>query len=260
MASRTTALLIDAGLSARETTRRLAEIDVDVSSVGGICISHEHNDHIQGIRVLHNKHAIPVYANTGTIEGLRRDPKLAGLPWQVFSTGYSFQVGNLTVEPFSVPHDAYDPVGFVISCDHVCVGIVTDIGMVTNVVRERLRNCHAVVLEANHDENMLKDAPRPWYLKQRISGRQGHLSNRHAAEFLAEIASPLLEKVFLAHLSNQCNTGELALSETHAGLARTGRSGVSVSLTFPDHISELWEYDGIDPQLETTTVSERAKS
>lgn len=240
VASDSTAVLVDAGLSAREIERRLEQIGVRAAGIQGICVSHEHSDHTAGLRVLQSRHGMPIYANSATREAVCRDEKMQGLSWRVFETGQPFAVGDLSIEPFTVPHDAYDPVGFVVACGEARVGIVTDMGVPTSLVRERLRTCQAVVIEANHDEQMLKDAQRPWHLKQRISGRQGHLSNQVAAKMLCEIASPRLAQVFLAHLSEECNRQDLAYKTTSDTLIASGHAHVKVSLTFPDRISEVW--------------------
>ena len=168
IASDTTALLIDAGLSAREIARRLEATGLPLDRVAAICVSHEHSDHTAGIRVLHQRHGVALYANNGTLQGLGGDEELRGLPWKIFTTGAGFAVGDLAVEPFSVPHDAYEPVGFVVACGDVRVGVVTDIGIPTTLVRERLRACRAIVLEANHDERMLMEARRPWSNRSKV--------------------------------------------------------------------------------------------
>lgn len=240
IASESTALLVDAGLSARETTRRLEKIGASLESVRGVCISHEHSDHIAGLKTLHGRHNIPLFANEGTIQFLQRDKELAGVAWKKFHTGSAFEIGDLTIEPFSVPHDAMEPVGFVVSHQGDSIGVVTDIGMPTALVRERLRKCRAVVVESNHDEQMLMDSARPWQLKQRISGRQGHLSNARAAQMLAEIAGPQLQRVFLAHLSGECNRQDIAWRATRDALQRAGHTHITVSMTFPDSVSEVW--------------------
>ncbi len=238
--SDTTGLLIDAGLSGRETVRRLGEIGVAVESIRAICLTHEHTDHTSGLGALHKGGRVELYANSGTIEGLQARDVNESLVWKVFSTGSPFQVGDLTIEPFSVPHDAYDPVGFIIGCEGRRVGVVTDMGMVTGLIRERLRHCVAVVVEANHDERLLKDADRPWRLKQRISGRQGHLSNANAAALIAEIAGESLVVAYLAHLSQDCNRPDLALKAVEAALQLRGISRVSVRLAPHDRVSEVW--------------------
>lgn len=236
------ALLIDAGLSGRETVRRLGEIGADVSSVHAVCVSHEHDDHTAGLRVLHRKHGIPVYANCGTVQGLRerQNVKAGEIGWTIFSTGSPFEIGGFVVEPFSVPHDAMDPVGFVVRRGGFGVGVVTDIGICTNLVRERLKDCQVIVFEANHDEKMLENAERPWHLKKRILGRQGHLSNKAAAEFVAGIAGPHLQQVYLAHISEDCNQRDLAVKTTRRELDRRGHMHVRVSPTYPDRISDIW--------------------
>ena len=240
VASDTTPVLIDAGLSCRQIKLRLEGIGRSLEEVQGVCLSHEHDDHASALPVMVNRHGTAVFANTGTVEALRRHPRLGALSWNVFETGQPFTIGDLTLEPFSVPHDAYDPVGFVVSDGRDRVGVVTDAGTPTTLIRERLSHCRAVVVEANHDEQLLQEAPRPWSLKQRIRGRQGHLSNEHAAAILADIAGPDLQQVFLAHLSSQCNRGDLALGCVSGKLNEGGHTHVRVSLTYPDRASEVW--------------------
>ncbi|MCX6996184.1 MAG: MBL fold metallo-hydrolase [Kiritimatiellaeota bacterium] len=241
VSSADTAILIDAGLSSREIERRLGLAGFQLRQIHAVCLSHEHGDHTAGIGVLHRRHGLPLYANGGTIEALARDPKLHSLGWRVFQTGSPFLVGGLQIEPFSVPHDAFEPVGFIIRHGDVRVGIVTDMGMVTHLIRERLRLCRAIVIESNHDEQLLQDARRPWQLKQRILGRQGHLSNDGAADLLAAIAGPTLQQVFLAHLSEDCNRKDLALKTARQRLDGAGQAHVRVSLSHPDQISEVWD-------------------
>lgn len=238
--SDTTGLLLDAGISAREIARRLKAIGVSLDRISGVCVSHEHSDHTSGLPVLCRQHTWPVYVNSATMEVLAADSEMATLRWHIFTNGAAFQIGDLTVEPFSVPHDAMDPVGFIVSHNGTQVGVATDVGMVTSLLRERLRRCRALVVEANHDEKLLENSKRPWYLKQRIRGRQGHLSNRGAADVLAEIAGTGLEQVFLAHLSQECNRSDLALRTVSDTLQRAGHSRVRVSLTYPDRASEVW--------------------
>ncbi|MEI7881833.1 MAG: MBL fold metallo-hydrolase [bacterium] len=242
VASETTAILIDAGLSGRATGLRLAECGVSVESIQAICVTHEHSDHTSGLAVLHGGGRVKLYANHATIEGIEArvgaDKKLQ---WNIFSTGSNFQIGDLSIDPFSVPHDAYDPVGFIIRCGGTRVGVVTDMGVVTGLIRERLRACNVLVIESNHDEQMLKDADRPWHLKQRISGRQGHLSNQHAAELLTEIAGPHLKSVFLAHLSSECNSPELALRTVVDALKKKGHPLVRVMVAPSERVSEIWQ-------------------
>ena len=234
-----TRILIDAGLSARKTAERLADIGERVEDIDAICVSHEHGDHIAGIRVLQKNHGIPVYANAGTFEVIGGEIKGSR-----FSTGSPFSIGDFTIHPFPVPHDANDPVGFVISAGRLMVGVATDIGMVTNALRERLRKCHVVVIEANHDETLLHEADRPWSLKQRIRGNQGHLSNRAAAALMAEIAGDGLQHLFLAHLSSDCNSPRHARTTFETVLAEAGHTHVTVRLTGAECVSEQLILEG----------------
>jgi len=241
VASPTTAILVDAGLSARTIRQRLEAIGADPAAVRAVVISHEHSDHTAGIARLQRGQGIALYANQGTREGIERDPSLQGLDWRQFATGHAFEIGDLRIAPFAVPHDAYDPVGFVIEHGGVTLGIATDLGTPTGLIREKLRPCRALVLEANHDEHLLQNSRRPWPLKQRILGRQGHLSNRHAAEMAAEIAGPHLTDIFLAHLSAECNDPRSARAEVEAALRTAGHGHVRVRMTYPDRPGELWE-------------------
>lgn len=246
VASDTTAILVDAGMSLRRLEERLAVLGQDVERLQGVCLSHEHSDHISGVPALCRRRGIPVYANSGTIEGARRSWKDFKPAWRVFETGRPFAIGDLSIEPFAVPHDAYDPVGFVISAGGARVGIATDMGMPTTLIRERLRGCHGLVVESNHDERMLRDSERPWALKQRILGRQGHLSNRRAAEMVAEIAGPGLSCVVLAHVSSECNDPGVAIGEMRASLAARGREDVKIAVA-ADDTPIVWRF-----QAETT--------
>jgi phosphoribosyl 1,2-cyclic phosphodiesterase len=165
---------------------------------------------------------------------------MQSLPWQIFTTGGRFALGDLSFEAFPVSHDAYEPVGFIVTCGSTMVGIATDIGTSTHLVTEKLRPCRVILLECNHDEQLLSGAKRPWVLKQRIAGRLGHLSNRHAAEMVAEIASPSLTDVFLCHLSRDCNRPELALKEVNKILARRNITHIRVHLTYAGKNSAVW--------------------
>ncbi len=238
-----TRILVDAGLSARRTAERLAAIGERPERLDAVCVSHEHGDHVTGLRVLQKKYGVDIYVNGGTLDALRARRKHDGMAFRQFTTGAPFAIGDLTLEPFMVPHDAYEPVGFIIHAGSLSVGVATDIGTVTGLVREKLRPCHAVIIEANHDDDLLHAADRPWTLKQRIRGNQGHLSNRAAAALIAEIAGPRLRHLFLAHMSADCNSPHHARTAVETALSGAGHTHISVELTGADGVSEILELD-----------------
>lgn len=228
------AVLVDAGLSGRETWRRAEEAGLPMERVKAILLTHEHGDHTAGIGVLHRRHKLDLFANSGTIDRFSKEEDGDSLNWNVFQTGSPFEIGDLRVEPFSVPHDALDPVGFIFIQGDLKVGVVTDMGMATTLIRERLRRCQALVVEANHDLDMLKNSGRPWSLIQRILGRQGHLSNEALAVMLAEIGHAAMTDVFLAHLSQDCNDPKLAEHDVRRALEKRGHTHIRLHLTYPD--------------------------
>jgi phosphoribosyl 1,2-cyclic phosphodiesterase len=189
--------------------------------------------------VLHRRHKLALYANSGTIDRFSKEEDGDSLKWSVFQTGSPFILGDLRVESFSVPHDALDPVGFIFTQGEVKVGVVTDMGMATTLIRERLRHCHALVVEANHDLDMLKNSGRPWTLIQRILSRQGHLSNEALAVMLGEIGHLGMTDVFLAHLSQDCNDPKVAEQDVRKALDKRGHAHIRLHLTYPDKPSRV---------------------
>jgi phosphoribosyl 1,2-cyclic phosphodiesterase len=237
----TTSILVDAGFSAREIDRRLRSRGLDPEHLSAILLTHEHGDHVRGVERLVRRHRLPVYLTAGTRQeaaGLRTLPEI--LP---FACGCEFRINTLTVRPFSISHDARDPAGFTIGANGSRIGIATDLGHVTALVREHLRGCRMLIVEANHDPNMLMEGPYPWFLKQRIRSRTGHLSNQEAGRLLAEILDADLEQVVLAHLSETNNTPAAALAEIASVLAGTpiGLSAASQNLPSP-----VWRIRGTE--------------
>lgn len=221
-------LLIDAGLSGRETLARLASIGVDAETLDGILITHEHTDHVRGVGALARRLKIPVLGASRMLQAAQHVIGKAELI--EFDPGSPFVFKGLSIDPFPITHDACDPVGFRIEGSEGCIGFATDLGIATRLTQEKLRGCRALVLEFNHDEQMLQDGPYPWHLKQRIRSRHGHLSNSEAACLLEEVLHPGLEGVFLSHLSEVNNDPTLAMGSAHALLQSQNICGPEVFL------------------------------
>ncbi|MFZ5805692.1 MAG: MBL fold metallo-hydrolase [Verrucomicrobiota bacterium] len=221
-------LLVDAGFSGRQIEQRLQGIGRTLDDIQAVLITHEHTDHVAGLAILANKKQIPVYTNRLTADFLRaRFPQFN--QWKIFRTGEEFDLEDLHVETFSVPHDAYDPVGYTISFGQQTIGFLTDLGYATRLVVERVKSCSALVLETNHDLQLLRaDTKRPWAVKQRILARHGHLSNDAAAELAGAIASDRLQHLYLSHLSEDCNTPELARQAIQSKLDALNITHISV--------------------------------
>jgi phosphoribosyl 1,2-cyclic phosphodiesterase len=214
--SATTRLLVDAGISCRETFKRMRAAGEDPHSLSAILITHEHSDHIYGLVVLAKKLGIPVFMTGATHQAWSRSirdatgerPELARL--EVFSAGHRFQIGDIEITPFTIPHDAADPVGFTFRVDGTKIGIATDLGYMPSSVRDHLRACDVLVLESNHDLEMLRVGPYPWSVKQRVMSRVGHLSNEALADFFANDYDGSASYIVLAHLSEQNNHPDVA--------------------------------------------------
>jgi phosphoribosyl 1,2-cyclic phosphodiesterase len=226
-----TRLLIDAGFSGRQIRLRLQNIGRIPETLNGILITHEHSDHIQGLAGLCSKLDIPLYCNRDTKEAIERQLENK-FNCRIFTTGASFEVGDIAVDTFAVPHDASDPVGFLLRTDGKRIGFLTDLGHATKLVIERVKNADVLVLETNHDMKLLQDdTRRPWSVKQRILGRHGHLSNDAAAEVATQIVSAELRHLYLGHLSRDCNRPELAHRAVSWRLAEIGATHVRVETT-----------------------------
>ncbi len=219
--SKRTKLLIDAGLSAKATKERLSQINVDLADIDAILITHEHSDHILGLKMLAFKMGIPVLANSETAKGIVNSfhecPK-----FKIFSTGETFEFGDMEIHPFSIQHDTLDPVAFTIKIDSLKLGFCADLGFATTLVQNQLRNCDYLYLESNHEPSMVHASPRPMVYKQRVLSRTGHLSNEACGQLLCEVAHSKLKHVHLAHLSSECNSHEKALGVVHEHLSRKG--------------------------------------
>jgi phosphoribosyl 1,2-cyclic phosphodiesterase len=233
-----TRILIDAGLSGVEIQRRMARRGLDPKELDGIVVSHEHSDHIQAVGILARRFKLPVYISEetytvssgqlGRIDTVER-----------FQCGAPFQVGELELHPFSISHDASDPAGFTVTSNGTRIGIATDLGIATNLVKTHLQDCVALIIEANHDPVMLEEGPYPWPLKQRIQSRAGHLSNEDTTRLLQEVLHDGLTHVILAHLSEQNNSPEMALETVKQALAGTR---VDLSVATQDRCSKVYTF------------------
>jgi len=248
-------ILVDAGFSPLQIRKRLATIGRTPENLSAILITHEHSDHIAGVLGLADKFQIPVYCNRGTQDGTiwalkakwdsKKKPAFEGtdgttllkskIDWRLFDTGGSFEIGDVGIETFSIPHDAQDPVGFILRTASGNIGFATDLGHVTKLVLDRIRAANVLVLESNHDVKMLQNCPRrSWALKQRILGRHGHISNATAADTIAQIISANLKQLYLAHLSRECNKPELAQHVMAEQLHHIGATHVQMQIAAQD--------------------------
>lgn len=206
-------VLVDVGISGKRIEQGLNALDLTGRDIDGILITHEHSDHIKGLGVLARKYEIPIYTTGGTVDAMMRSGSLGKIPADIFREireDEPFSIKDLTVNPFTIPHDAAQPVGYRLSCGCQSVGIATDLGKYNDYIVENLQNLDAVLLEANHDIRMLQVGRYPYYLKQRILGDRGHLSNENAGQLLCRILHDNLKAVFLGHLSKENNYEELA--------------------------------------------------
>ena len=228
VSSSSTKILVDAGISCRETFKRMKSLGEDPQSLSAILITHEHCDHISGLATLSKKLRIPVFITGATYQTWQRamrneigeKPKLE--KFERFESGHSFQVGNIAVKPFTIPHDAADPVGFTFRAEGIKVGLATDLGYIPLSVRDHLRGCDVLIMESNHDLEMLRVGPYPWSVKQRVMSRVGHLSNVALADFFTSDYDNSATFVVLAHLSEQNNHPEIARREAERALSSRG--------------------------------------
>ena len=228
VASTHTKILVDAGVSCRETFKRMKTLGEEPHSLSAIVITHEHSDHIYGLATLAKKLRIPVFMTGATHSAWARAirdekgerPKLEKM--ERFESGHKFQIGDIEVKPFTIPHDAADPVGFTFRVEGSKVGVATDLGYVPASVRDHLRGCDVLVMESNHDLEMLRLGPYPWSVKQRVMSRVGHLSNEALADFFTNDYDNRAAFVVLAHLSEQNNHPEVARREAERALANRG--------------------------------------
>ncbi len=238
------AVLIDAGISCRETVKRMSRLGLDMEKVRAIIVSHEHSDHIRGIVVLAKKYRLPVYITQKTFihSRLNLDPSLV----RSFSPSEKIVIGNLQITAFPKYHDAVEPHSFVVEGDDTRVGVFTDIGEVCENVVAHFQTCHAVFLETNYDEELLENGSYPFFLKNRIRGGRGHLSNRQALELFMDYKSPYLTHLLLSHLSKN-NNCPLVAQRTFIDKA----GDVKIILASREEETPVYEINGV---RETTSL------
>ena len=224
-------ILVDAGISLRQIKLRINSIDVDINDLDAVIISHEHIDHTQALKRLE----LPVYVSSNTLELWKDKVKYL----HEFDSETTFRINDLIITPFSVPHDAIDPVGFTITDGLKKMGIVTDIGSVTNLVVNKLQGCNILVIESNHDSETLMYSVYPWPLKQRIKGRLGHLSNEQASGLLSSLVHDDLEHVLLAHLSKVNNSPLIAYKTAYNALESNGAAHINLNVAPRKTVGEV---------------------
>jgi phosphoribosyl 1,2-cyclic phosphodiesterase len=228
-------LLIDAGMSRKEIAKRLESIGEDPDGIDAILITHEHNDHACGLKTIVKDLQVQVFATWGTLRALRaEDYELNGSKIVPVPAGVPFTINDTEILPFNVPHDAVEPVAFSITSCGVKVTQLTDIGYLPDHVAYRLRGSNVLILESNHDLEMLRVGPYPWNLKQRLMGRYGHLSNTAVARFIREQYDGEADHVVLAHLSSKNNHPEIARQESALALRDRGLGRVRLTITSQD--------------------------
>ena len=231
---------MDAGLTLRETKLRLGKIGIRPDEISAIIVTHEHTDHIKGLGPLGRALKIPLYMTRLTRKAAS-EWLGKGLVIREFEAGTAFDIDGLHVEPFSIPHDAADPVGFSFYSGNFKAGLATDLGYASALVIERLKGVNLLVLESNHDPVMLKTGPYPWPLKQRVAGKEGHLSNDDAGRLLLELLHDGLRHVTLAHLSQINNLPELAFDCAKSTLAKSSYGHVSLGVAGQDSVGVFAE-------------------
>ena len=239
-----TAILVDAGVSAKKLKEALLAREIDPSTLGGIFITHEHSDHINGMRILASTYKIPVYATEGTMSFLEENGKVTSkFPFQVIPYE-GVEIGDIFVKPFRTPHDSRESCGYRIEMPNdMQAAIATDIGTITDEITKNIIDCQLVMLESNHDIGMLQNGPYPYALKRRILSEIGHLSNIDCAEMTAELVSKGTSRIFLGHLSKDNNFPDLAYQTNLSAIAE--KTGAVVGRDFLMEVNKIENDKGI---------------
>jgi phosphoribosyl 1,2-cyclic phosphodiesterase len=237
----TTRILIDAGLSAKQLCVRLESLGIDPASLSAILLTHEHGDHVRGLKNFLKKQPIPIFATRDTAHVVR-EQGIEGAIWNIFEAGQVFHINHLSIETFAIQHDAVDPVGFVVGNAANRFGLLSDAGFVTRSMTERLRNLSALFVEANYDDDLLElDTKRPWSIKQRISSRHGHLSNVQVEELIRDIAHEGLSQIVFGHLSSDCNCPKKVTTRFASCLAEMGHTATALHCATQAEVTPWFE-------------------
>ncbi len=234
------AILVDAGFSRKQLVERIEKIGYEPEKIEGLLITHEHTDHVSGIKVFSKQFSTPVYLTGETNRYLLNKKKIENNS-NIFAPGNSFNISDFKVEPFTIQHDAVQPVGFVIKIGRLKIGIATDLGKLNKLVEHKLKGCDCLILESNYDIDLLRKSDRTLPLKQRIMGTNGHLSNNDAMDALDKLLTDKTKYLFLTHLSQDCNSKEIVLNLTENKLKNLNREDIILNIVEQDKPSNLIE-------------------
>jgi len=239
-------ILIDAGLSGKQIENKLREVDIDPKNLSAILVSHEHSDHICGVGILSRRYNIPIYANSGTWTGM--ECKIGNVKDEnikCFTSNENFSIGDFNIRPYKISHDANDPVGFSIVKDNIKISIATDLGYISENIIEEIGGSNLVILESNHDEEMLKAGSYPYSLKRRVLSNIGHLSNEAAGNAIVDLVSKNVKSILLGHLSKENNFPELAII-TIKNILESKKiiigQDIEIDLLYRDRVSNVYQF------------------
>ncbi|MTI46246.1 MBL fold metallo-hydrolase [Sporosalibacterium faouarense] len=239
-------ILVDSGLSGKKVENFLKEIEVQANTIDGILVTHEHKDHIKGVGILSRRYDLPIYANTNTWKAMEGElGKINEKNIIEFKTDEGFELKDLAILPFRISHDSSEPVGFAFYHKNKKISYLTDTGYVSDDVKKKIRNSNLLVVESNHDVEMLKIGKYPWFLKKRVLGSEGHLSNEDAGKLITEVLSGREQDILLAHLSKENNFPELAYQTVVNIVSEKGikiNEEVNINLTYRDKPTRVFNY------------------
>lgn len=243
--SKDTKLLVDAGLSGKKIQEALKSIEVDPKELDGILVTHEHKDHTKGVGILSRRFDLPIYANKGTWDGMEDDlGKIKPEHIKIFDTNKQFNIKDIEVNPFDIYHDANEPVGYNFCYNSKKISILTDTGKIDEDIKKLLKGSDIMMIESNHDVEMLKVGSYPWFLKKRVLGDYGHISNETAGELIADLYEGKKQTILLSHLSRENNFPELAYQTVANIVTERGiniEKDISIQMTYRDMTTKVYK-------------------